>query len=377
MLESEEKMQRLVCVLIILCLMLSGCTKLAYVQVRLVVHAIGIDIDENTGGYKVSYQVFSPDKTSASSPTDAGSTNVSTLVMTGETLYEAERNLELQTGREAFFGSTELIVIGKTMTGHSLSELMGYFHGSADIYMGTDVVFSSSNAVDVLSANLSKSNISAQVLRESVNAASEEGATASARIIEISNAIAERGGALVVPVVTVSMGESKGDTSNLSNTLYGVYSSLLVKNGYPEAVIDRECSKGIRLLNASAGSIGFNVTVGEDIATVSVDKLKIKRGIEIFDGYPIISVSITGVMEINENPNGMLEEVIRQLAQQKMFELCELAYSEAIVDHGADVFDIGRLLRKYESKYYAKTEEMFDDIVKNTLFDVEIELKTC
>lgn len=365
------------CALIAVCLLLSGCSKRAYVQVRLVVHAIGIDVDEKTGGYKVSYQVFSPDKTSASSPIDAGSTNVNTLVMAGKTLYEAEKNLELQTGREAFFGNTELIVIGKSMTAHSITELMGYFHGTADIYMGTDVVFSSANAVDVLSLNFSKGNISAQVLRESVNAASEDGATSSARIIEISNAIAERDGALIVPVVTVAMGKSKGDSSNLSNTLYGVYASVLVKNGYPEAAIDRDCSKGIRLLNASAKSVGFNVSVGEDIATVSIDKLRIRREIEISNGYPIISVRISGELEINENPNGMLEEVIRQAAQEKMFSLCELAYSETIVNHGADVFDIAKLLRKYEPEYYAETEKTFDDVVKNTLFDVEIELETC
>ncbi len=357
--------------------MLSGCSKLAYVQVRLVVHAVGIDIDEKTGGYKVSYQIFSPDKTASSSPTDAGTTNVNTLVMAGKTLYEAEKNLELQTGREAFFGSTELIVIGKTMTDRNLAELMGYFHGSADIYMGTEVVFSSANALDILSANFSKGNISAQVLRESVNAAREDSSTSSARIIEISNAISERGGALIMPVVTVAMGKSSGESSNLSNTLYGVYGSMIVKDGYPVALIDRNCAKGIRLLNASAKSIGFNVTVGEDIATVSVDNMKIKREIEILNGYPVISVKISGVMEINENPNDMLEEVIRQAAQHKMFDLCELAYNEIIINQGADVFDIGRLLRKYESGYYANTLESFDEVVKNTLFDVEINLKTC
>lgn len=370
-------MRRLACLLVAVSVLLSGCSKLAYVQIRLVVHAIGIDIDEKTGGYKVSYQIFSPDKTAASSPTDAGSTNVNTLVMAGRTLYEAEKNLELQTGREAFFGNTELIVIGKTVTEQNLAELMGYFHGSADIYMGTDVVFSSANALDVLSANFSKGNISAQVLRESVNAASEESATSSARIIEISNAIAEKGGALVVPVVTVAMGKSQGESSNLSNTLYGVYASVLVKDGYPKALIDRDCAKGIRLLNGSAKSMSFNVTVGEEIATVSVDGLKIKREIEIANGYPIISIKISGVMEINENPHGMLEEVIRQAAQQKMFGLCELAYNEVLVGSAADVFDIGRLLRKYESDYYAAAEESFDDVVKNTLFDVDIGLKTC
>lgn len=371
-------MRRLAAVILSAMILLSGCSDLAYVQYRLVVHGIGIDLGDD-GQLKVAYQVFAPDKSQGSQgPTDASGSNVTTIVTAGKTLYEAEENLELQMGRKAFFGNIELIIIGNSLTGRKLSELISYFRDSADVYLGVDVVFSTSSAVDTLSKKLSQGNASSQVLRETVEATVEDSATVSARIIEINNALSERGGALVMPVVTVAAGKSEQESSTLSNKIIGVFSSVLIKDDYPIAVFDRDCAKGVRLLNGSAEAMSFNIELEGKLAAVDIEHIKIKRDIKISQsGYPVVSVKITGEITAQENPTQMLLEVVRRLAQEKMLSLCETAYEKVILENSADVFDIGKMLRKYEPDYYDYTASVFDEVVKNTLFEVEIELKTC
>ena len=118
--------------------------------------------------------------------------------------------------------------------------------------------------------------------------------------------------------------------------------------------------------------------VGEMLAAVRVDSLKIKREIRISpSGYPIVKVSVTGRVTVKDNPDGILLEVVRRAAQEKMLSLCDLAYEKVILENGADSVDISRLLRKYEPEYYLGCEENFEEVVKNTLFEVEIKLKTC
>lgn len=359
-------------------LLLCGCSDISYVQSRLVVHAIGIDMGDD-GELRVAYQIFSPDKSSSSGgPTDASGSNVSTVVTRGKTLYEAEENLELQTGRKAFFGSIELIIIGPKLTQSRLSEVLSYFRTSPDVYLGVDVVFSSSDAVKALGAKFPQGNASSQVLRETVNAAVEDSTAVSSKIIEINNALSERSGSLLMPIVTVVTDDSQGGSTSVSSAVYGSFSNMLIKDDYPVAVVDRNCAKGVRLLDGSAQTMNFNVTVGENIAAVRVEKIKIKRDIRISQtGYPIVSVKITGIMTVKDNPNEMLTEVVRRAAQEKILSLCDIAYQQVIAEQGADVVDIGRMLRKYESDYYEATAEIFEDVVKNTLFEMEITLKTC
>lgn len=376
-------MRRLACFFIAVTLLFCGCSKVSYVQYRLVVHAIGIDKGES-GGYKVTYQVFSPDKSQGSGgPTDASGSNVSTVVTFGDTLYEAEQNLELQTGRKAFFGNTELILIGSGLTDRKIIEFISCFRESPDMYLGVDVVFASDDAEKTLSTQFPQGNASAQVLRETVDAAVDASCASSARMIEISNALFERGGSLIMPIVTVAVeekaeGKESGDDKGTSNITCGSFANMLIKDGYPTAIIDRDCAKGIRLLDGTAEAMSFNVTVGEMLAAVRVDSLKIKREIRISpSGYPIVKVSVTGRVTVKDNPDGILLEVVRRAAQEKMLSLCDLAYEKVILENGADSVDISRLLRKYEPEYYLGCEENFEEVVKNTLFEVEIKLKTC
>ena len=94
--------------------LLSGCTKTADVNLRLVVHAVGIDVDED-GIYTVSAQVFSAQHPDGGGPVDATGNNILTMVVYGRSMAEVKKSLELQTGKEVLVGNIELIVLGSSM----------------------------------------------------------------------------------------------------------------------------------------------------------------------------------------------------------------------------------------------------------------------
>ena len=186
---------------------LCGCTRLADVNLRLVVHAVGVDIIDD-GIWRASYQVFNAQPAQEGGPVDATDQNVVTIVTYGRSLYETQKSLELQTGKEVLTGDVELIVLGRGFTptqeciGEDISGVLSYFWNNYDIYMGVNVVFSEGDAADIVSAELEHGTAAAELLNRMILSAQEYTRTVPTRLIEASNHLSDECSGFIVPMMS-------------------------------------------------------------------------------------------------------------------------------------------------------------------------------
>ena len=371
--------RKLILILLTAAVMISlcGCSSFIDVRLRLVVHAVGIDPAED-GTYEVSWQVFKAQPPEGGGPVDATGQNVITIVTYGRSIYEAQKSLERQTGKEVFTGDMELIVLGSDFAGKDISRLMSYFWDDCDIYMGINVALAEGKASEITGVTLEHGTAVTELLNEMIKATGEESRTVPARLIDISNRLNDDKEDFVMPVLTAK----KADYSNgeKDTTIYdkavGVFKTALVSDGKPSGYLTTEETMGICLLTAKAENVTMLIPENDCLVITEARITKVKRRASIgSNGFPLIKIAISGELMIKDDPDRRGHRDIKERSQDELFRLCELAYQRTAAADGTDVLDVARPLRKYENKYYSENKSNLDAIVQNTDFEVTIDLK--
>lgn len=335
-------MKRLISLLLCM-LMLAGCSKTENnVSLRLMVYAIGIDRTDE--GYRVSYQVFSPTGENISKPVNADETNVKVMSVEGKTLYECERAAELRSGKKLFTQDTEAIILGSNVLYDGLFEVVEYFEGAPDVYMGTDIIFSSGDAIDAVSIGLSGEGDPhgyGEIIDEAIN----QSVAVSSKLAELANSIESSDGSVAVPILFVA---DSGDGSFYAE---GIYESALFANGEYVGNIDADTVKGLRLLSGSAKSLPIVIETRDGNVGAKCVNLKIKRKAYRADnGTPTVTVNISGELVLGDIRKRTDREQMIAAAEIELKRLCEKAYKTA-KDYRADLFDIGLLAARYVKDY--------------------------
>ncbi len=357
--------------------MCSGCTQLADVNLRLVVHAVGIDVDDD-GVYTVSYQVFAAQPSGSGGPVDATDQNVITMVMYGRSIYEAQKNLELQTGKEVLTGDTELIVLGDSFFGRDISGVLSYFWNNYDIYMGVNVVFTDGRASDVVSAELEHGTAAAELLNQMISAASKYSVSAHSRLIDISNRLKDDCSGFIMPVISArasGAADIEGlEDSKIYDKAIGVFKSVLISGGTPVRYLEPEEASGICMLTDRADLLALELMAGSSHASAEVKIDSVKRSVDISeDGSPKIDVKINGTLKIRDNPDGCDPALIADGAKKEIFERCGLGYS-AVMEYPCDAFEIIRLLKKYRPDYLEAYFGGYNELLSSSSVRVSVSL---
>lgn len=354
-----------------------GCSSFIDVRLRLVVHAVGIDPGED-GTYEVSWQVFKAQPPEGGGPVDATGQNVITIVTYGRSIYEAQKSLERQTGKEVFTGDMELIVLGSDFAGRDISRLMSYFWDDSDIYMGINVALADGKASDIVGVTLEHGTAVTELLNEMIKAAGDESRTVPARLIDISNRLVDDKESFVMPVLTAKKADySKGEKdTTIYDKAVGVFKTALISDGRPSGYLTPEESMGVCLLTDNADIVTLIVPEDDGLVITEAKITKVKRRASIgSNGFPLIKIAISGELTIKDDPEKQGHSNIMERSQNELFRLCELAYQKTAAADGTDVLDVARLLQKYENKYYTDNKSNLKAIVQNTAFEVTINLK--
>ena len=354
----------------------AGCAEVVDLRMRLVVHAIGVDIEEGDV-LCVSFQTFTGEDIKSDSPIDVNRSNITTFNIYGRTIQEARENLVLQTGKDVIISDTEIIILGESFLGRDISNVLTYFWDDSDVYMGTDIAFANGSAKDIIGRGLDYGVATSELLTKIIYATTMDCTTVSSRAVEVYNYLCEKGGACVLPVLTLAKNSesSEDEQSLIYGTVAGVERNLLVVNRVPFAYLTLDETRGVNILRGSDQKLALVLDAGGVPVSVNIHLRGAKRSVEILNGYPVISVKITGDVSIADNPFTVPSEEIRKLSQTKILELCRQAFEKTAVENGADVLQIGKLLRKYCSDYYFRSGDHYENIVKNTEYWVSCDLR--
>lgn len=355
---------------------LCGCAQIADVRLRLVVHAIGIDLSEDDT-YMVSWQVFKAQPPEGGGPVDATGQNVITVVTYGRTMYEAHNNLELQTGKKVFIGDTELLVFGSGFAGRDLDSVLSYFWDNSDIYMGVNTAFAEGRAADVVGTTLEHGTAATELLNEMIKTAGKDCITIPLRMITFYN---RKGDSctFLMPVITVkeadnSLGQEK---MTIDDKVVGVFKSVWIVDGRPICYFTPDESRGIALLTNRADEMNLSLEIDGCRVGVNGKIADIARKIEIGEnGFPNIKVFIKGSFTVRDNPGKIEHEKIRKGLQEEMMRFCGLAYEKTAGRLGIDALEIRKLLSRYENKYFSDNKNNISAIIQCTSYDITISMR--
>lgn len=352
--------------------LLSGCTKTADVNLRLVVHAVGIDVDED-GIYTVSAQVFSAQHPDGGGPVDATGNNILTMVVYGRSMAEVKKSLELQTGKEVLVGNIELIVLGSSMADQDISRVLSYFWENREVYMGVNVAFCRGMAVDVVSAQFEHGTATSELLNQMILSAGDMGVTIPARLISISNRLNEESSGFLMPVFTAEKAELPIEDAGegMYDKAIGVFDSVLVVNGKPQEYLSSRESVGVSVMTKSAKRLEWVLEVDGELTAVEVKIGRVKRKVSLGDnGLPRLDITIAGTLRVTDNPAAVSEEEIVRAVQNELLECCRAAYLKTAVSCPCDALEIGRLVRSRLGGDYTDGESVID-IISDTTVSVD------
>ena len=368
-------MRKIIAFLMVLAL-LTGCADVVDLRMRLVVHAIGVDIEDGEI-LCVSFQTFTGEDIRSDAPIDVNRSNITTFNVYGRTIQEARENLVLQTGKDVIISDTEIIVLGESFLERDISNILTYFWDDSDVYMGTDIAFANGTAKDIIGRGLDYGVATSELLTKIIYATTMDCTTVSSRAVEVYNYLCEKGGACVLPVLTLAKNSESSDDeqSLIYGTVAGVERNLLVVNRVPLAYLTLDETRGINILRGSDQKLALVLDAGGVPVSVNVHLNGTQRKAEIENGHAVITVGILGDVSITDNPFSVPIEEVRELSQTKILELCRQGFEKTAVENGADVLQIGKLLRKYCSDFYLESGDNYENIVKNTEYRVSCNLR--
>lgn len=357
-------------------LSLCGCSQIADVRLRLVVHAIGIDLSEEDT-YMVSWQVFKAQPPEGNGPVDATGQNIITIVTYGRTMYEAQKSLEMQTGKKAFTGDVELLVFGSNFAGKELNSPLSYFWENTDIYMGVNIAFAEGRAADVVGLNLEHGTAATELLNEMIKMAGKSCVTIPLRMISFYNRKADNC-TFLMPVITVGKANnSNGEKdTTIDDKKVGVFKSVWIVDGKPICYFTPDEARGLALLTDKAEELNLTLDVEGSRVGVRGKISKISRKIEIGNnGFPNITLFIKGSFNVTDNPDQIEHDKVRKSLQEEMMRFCSLAYDKTAADTGIDALEIRKLLNKYENKYLENNKNNIPAIIQCTTYDITVSMK--
>lgn len=340
-----------------LCGIFSGCITGVQLKDRAIIQAVGVDFHNEK--YLLTMQYFVPTQEGGG---DSQATQNRLITASGATLSEAVETASRNHGRQIFFGSNKVIVIGHGAAVNDLYHPIEYFNTNHQLHPGMYVLLAEGNAADLIGD-------------ENTDASQIEKLSETARRLHRIH-----GGTMLDTVIGLDAGRSAVDLPILHRD----------ENGF--------CIEGAGLINGHhlideltpfevEGSLWLSGNIGRSLLQIDLPDSRV-CSLEILSGCTritprsdngrlIFNVDIQAdcvIRELSGEGTGgqELSEEICQLAQQKIFHLCRLAIRKTVIKHGADLFELREILKQRCPEIAVQHRENMPGLLQNAQFQINV-----
>lgn len=361
--------------LLMVTVMLSSFGRGLDINQRSLVHAIGIDTDED--GFKVTLQIFKPSGAGSDTPVDSSESNVRLISSHGKSVEEALADARAQTGQELFFGHLQVICIGSSTDLSAPEKLLAFALKDKSIYPGTPVCLGEASAEEVITAQPDFEETSAEAISKILETNSKFSNTVSCELIDIVTQSSE-GVALPVLSVQEDMSGKQGEGGGEEKPKTVVMSSTAMISGgkVSDISLSREeamCASFI-LGKGKSGSI----SIGDegDNFSAEVKRNSTVRSAELENGKLIFNCTVTLVadpfFDIHDSRTSYeiaqrIEDYLNACTQSLVHKSSTLA--------NADILEISKLVRHSFPKLYMRYEADPTALVSLAQIRIEYDVK--
>lgn len=378
---------KMILLLLILTLLLSGCWSKRELNELAIVVALGIDkIDDE---YEISIQVVDPSEISSKQPS-SGRSPVVTYHAKGKSVFEAIRRMTTLTPRKPYFSHLQIVVIGQKLAEEGLNEPLDFIARDHEFRNDFDVVMSyQTTAKEVLNVLTPIEKMPANKLLNSIKVSEKSwGSTLTVNTDELLNTLSSKEKSAVLSAVEIEgdpkLGIDQTNVERIKTPVILKYSGIAVfKEDKLLGLLSEEESIYFNFLNNKIESTVVVLACPDkgDLTTeITQSKAKIKG---IFEkGTPKISIKINVTQNIGEvncainlTQNKTIE-YIDKLTEDHIKEQTEKTLNIIQKSYKLDILGFGEALRRENPKKWKEMQKEWSTIYPEITVDIDVTVNT-
>lgn len=378
-------MKRCIFILLILCIVLTGCWNRRELNELAITLAIGIDKLEDE--YLVSAQIVVPSEVSLTGG-KVGSP-VTLVQARGETVYQAIRKMTKTSPRKIYPGHLRMLVLGESLAkegiGDSLDIISRDWELRSDFYV---IVAKDSAAEEILDIQTPLENIPANKMFDTLKTSEENwaattGVTLDELIVDLRSDGKEAVLTGILAIGKTEEGSSKQNLETIKPAVVIKYDELAVfKDDKIVGWLTEDESRGysaiINQVNTTLGTISCPEGGKADIEVLRFNT-KVKGKVK--NGNPEVDIDI----QIEGNV-GSLECPI-DISKPESIEALEKGYEEAVKEtinnsvkgvqekYETDIFGFGNAIHRSNPKEWKTLKNQWDQHFTNMEFNTKVDVK--
>lgn len=361
--------------------LLTGCVPYRELKNESIVEGMGID--SSGSGYNLTFQIFSPSKSSGSGDSggsggSGGSTNKATIMQSGGgTLFDGVRSATLQQGRKLYFTNSRAYVLGENACKNNFMKIVDFLQRNHEIRESEHIYIAKGSAKDVLTAKKNDQVIPASNLELISEDYYQTSKTAEMQLSDLYRTLSNGITDPVIPVVNL-----KKDKSGQIEYMDG---SGVIHNGKLIGFLDNKETRGYLWTQGlvKGGVISVKLPNGGKASMeIVTSSASIKTSVDS-KGKPVIDINVkytTDITEIGVDSHKdinihVLDEFMKLQDKVVQKEITS-ALDKSLRTFHADIFGFGmnifeshpEVWRKLESKWYQQLPSLKINLhIKSTI----------
>ncbi|WP_075617742.1 Ger(x)C family spore germination protein [Paenisporosarcina indica] len=378
-------MKRCTFVLLILCLLLTGCWDRRELNEISITLAMAIDKVEDE--YQLTVQVVVPSEVSMK--TGTGRSTVTLFQAKGETVYEALRKMTVDSPRKIYPGHLQMLVLGEELAREGISESLELLSRDWEIRSDFFVAVARGvTAAEILNVSTTLENIPANKMFNTLK--TSEGAWSATNGISLNELITDLvsdGKEAVLTGIFITgdqeIGSSKQNAESITPAARIQYDHL--------AIFKKDKLVGWLTESESRGYNGITDSVKTTVgpiscpnggkATIEVIKFKTNVKGKINNGNPEVDIEIKvngNVGEVQCHIDLTKQESIDELAKIYEDELrknINQTIETAQKKYKTDIFGFGNAIHRSNPREWKKIKDQWDEKFSDLNVNIKIDVK--
>lgn len=367
---------------ILLLVLLPGCWNRRELNTLAIVQAFGVDRTED-GQISVSLQILKPSEFKTSTTEKAGgSKGVWVVTGKGETVFDALRNVSMQTDRKAYFSHNMVYILSEEIAREGISDVIDLFLRDAEFRETPYIFISKGKAEDIIRSEHEQEKFSGQAIEKLAKMTFAASKLPSIRLIDLLKNLVSKTNDSIIPGIDLV----KGGSETSPKSLVELEGTAILKKDKMIGWFGPTETRGVLwILGKVKSGIIIVPTPGDETKKSGIEIIRATSRIvpEKVDGNLVITVNIHAEGNIGEEMGSadlVKPESFKEL-EKRMSLVIEDEINSAVVKAqkwDVDIFKFGTEVHRQFPQEWPELEknwaEEFQKIQVNIIVDAKVNL---
>ncbi len=380
-------------ILFLIIITLSGCWEYKELDDFNLISGIGVDYDNKSKTYLITLQILNITRPESEGSAGGAEAKLpfATYDAKGKTILEAINKVVLTIPKEPYLGHLEVVLIGEQTAKNGLYDVLDFFlreKRARKIF--PLIIVKGSTANEALKITSALEDYPAKDLVTSLKYISYLSGSASSvsTFDKVVDYILQEGRNTSFNAIKIVGKPKKGETAKNVKTAepqtkIKIIGNAVFKDDKLVGFFKEKESLGYQILRQRIKkfTLSFPCDKKKNYASISVDKLKFNRKVDIKKGIPHASFNVEIEGSLNEiNCSYDLKKTknlkkIEKMADKELKRIINKTIKATQKEFKSDVIGVGEHLYRYHHQEWKKLKDDLDNIYPTTKYDIKIKTK--